>query len=846
MDDRREFLKKASLLSGGAGLMSVLPSAIAKALAINPAAGSTYLDAEHVVFLMQENRSFDHAYGTLQGVRGFNDPRAIDLPNKNKVWLQSKENGDTYAPFRLDIKNTKSTWMHSLPHSWSNQVDARNNGKYDKWLDIKHSGHEEYKDMPLTLGYCTREDIPFYYQLADAFTVCDQNFCSSLTGTTPNRLYFWTGTIREELNANAQAKVWNEDADLDTMVSWKTFPERLEENGISWKVYQNELYVQVGFQGEEEPWLSNFGDNPLEYIKQYQVKLSAAYIAYLPKSILLLKEEIKKQETLLSSQEANSKEAVKTSSEITGLKNQLAGKEKDRLLYTKEKYDQLSQHEKNIHDKAFSTNKKDPDYHKLTTVTYKDGSAEREVEIPKGDILHEFRNDVQQGKLPAVSWIVAPERYSDHPSSAWYGSWYMSEVMNILTENPEVWKKTIFVLTYDENDGYFDHVPPFVAPHPDGSSGFTSKSIDPALDYVTNAAQQSMKDKRMRVSPIGLGYRVPLVIASPWSRGGWVNSEVFDHTSSLQFLEHFLSHKTGKKIQETNITNWRRTVCGNLSSVFRPYNGEKIVFPTPVKKDTFIQDIHKAQYKDVPSNFRKLSADEITDANQNPEQSPFLPKQEKGIRSSCALAYELYSQCTLSQDKNSVSIEMHVGNTAFGRNALGSPFQIFAPGKYGEDVVRTWDYAVTAGDTLRDDWQINHFDNDMYHLRVYGPNGFYREFTGNKNDPELTVNCGYEKNRLPGQKLSGNIEIQLSNNGKQSLTIEISDNAYGTPKRTILLSPAGTPKAKQLIILNLQKSFGWYDCSVHVKGNEIYQQSFAGRVETGKSSKTDPVMGRTI
>ena len=139
---------------------------------------------------MQENRSFDHTYGTLQGVRGFNDPRAIQLPNKNKVWLQSTNNGDTYAPFRLDIKNTKSTWMHSLPHSWGNQVDARNNGKFDKWLDAKHSGHEEYKEMPLTLGYSTREDIPFYYELADAFTVCDQNFCSSLTGTTPKPFVF--------------------------------------------------------------------------------------------------------------------------------------------------------------------------------------------------------------------------------------------------------------------------------------------------------------------------------------------------------------------------------------------------------------------------------------------------------------------------------------------------------------------------------------------------------------------------------------------------------------------------------------------------------------------------------
>ena len=162
-----------------------------------------------------------------------------------------------------------------MPHSWTNQVDARNNGKYDKWLDVKQSGDKEYANMPLTMGYYTREDIPFYYALADAFTVCDQNFCSSLTGTTPNRLYFWTGTIREEQHENSKANVWNGDADYDTMVSWKTFPERLEENDISWKVYQNEISVDGGFTGEEDAWLANFGDNPLEYFTQYNVKLSA-------------------------------------------------------------------------------------------------------------------------------------------------------------------------------------------------------------------------------------------------------------------------------------------------------------------------------------------------------------------------------------------------------------------------------------------------------------------------------------------------------------------------------------------------------------------------------------------
>ncbi len=80
MDTRREFLKKAILLSGSTGLAHVMPLSIQKALAINPQTGSTYLDAEHVVILMQENRSFDHCFGSLRGVRGFNDPRAITLP----------------------------------------------------------------------------------------------------------------------------------------------------------------------------------------------------------------------------------------------------------------------------------------------------------------------------------------------------------------------------------------------------------------------------------------------------------------------------------------------------------------------------------------------------------------------------------------------------------------------------------------------------------------------------------------------------------------------------------------------------------------------------------------------
>ncbi len=141
--------------------------------AIAPEADSTFLDAEHIVILMQENRSFDHALGTLRGVRGFNDPRAIRLPNGNSVFVQTDASGASYAPWRLDIKDTRITWMGSIPHSRQSQVDAWSEGCHDGWIEAKRSGNHDYASVSMTMGHYTREDLPFYYALADAFTVCD-------------------------------------------------------------------------------------------------------------------------------------------------------------------------------------------------------------------------------------------------------------------------------------------------------------------------------------------------------------------------------------------------------------------------------------------------------------------------------------------------------------------------------------------------------------------------------------------------------------------------------------------------------------------------------------------------
>ncbi|QXV65541.1 phospholipase C, phosphocholine-specific [Mucilaginibacter sp. 21P] len=845
-DTRRDFLKKAALLAGAAGLSNVLPASIQKALAINPAPGSTWMDAEHVVILMQENRSFDHCFGSLRGVRGFNDPRVIDLPNKNPVWLQSNAKGETFAPFRLDIKDTKATWMNSLPHSWSNQVNARNDGKFDKWLIEKQSGNPEYKDMPLTLGFHTREDLPFNYALADAFTICDQHFCSSLTGTTPNRSFLWTGTIRADQNEGSRANVWNEDSDFEA-ANWTTFPERLEDAGVSWKCYQNELSIGVGFEGEEDSWLGNFTDNNLEFFKQYNVRLHKEHIAYVKKRQTALPQEIKTLEEKIATLPEGDTSKKALTKQLAALKREWKDIEDHKQILEPGAFEKLSKRDQNLHMRAFSTNRVDPDYHKLTTLTYDDNGTQRKMQVPKGDVLHQFRHDVNTGQLPMVSWITAPENFSDHPGAPWYGAWYLSEVLDILTKNPEVWKKTIFILTYDENDGYFDHVPPFTAPHSHKEgTGKVSDGIDTRVEFVTleqELDRNGFPNKYKRESPIGLGYRVPMIIASPWSRGGYVNSEVFDHTSNLQFLEKFIAQKTGKKIKETNVSEWRRTVCGDLTSAFRPYNGEKIVQPRSLKKDEFVEGIHKAQFKALPT-FSLLSDADIKAVKADPRTAPHMARQEKGTRPSCALTYELYADGRLNEGKTAFEISFKAGKKAFGDAALGAPFNVYAPGLYTssndpgkKESVRTWSYAAKAGDTLSDQWPLTDFENNQYHLRTYGPNGFYREFKGSAKDPGLVTHVGYQKD--------GNVLLTFSLAGtKTPLTVEASDNAYKTGSKQLTIQQESF--APQTIKLDLSKQQGWYDFTIRVKGFNDFEKRYAGRVETGRPGISDPYMGGEV
>lgn len=840
MDNRREFLRKSMLLSGAAGLSTFMPGSIQRALAIEPAPGTSWADAEHIVILMQENRSFDHCFGTLQGVRGFNDPRAITLPDRKPVWLQTDKEGKTYSPFRLDLKDSKSTWMGALPHGRHDQVDANNKGKYDKWLLVKQSGKANWHNMPLTLGYHTREDIPFNYALADAFTICDQNFCSAMTSTTPNRSFFWTGKITVPENGEAKAHIRNTDYSYGKL-GWETFPELLSQNGVNWKFYQNDLSCGGGFVGEERSWLANFGCNLLEFFKVYNVKFSDRYVTNLQKQLDELPAEIR------ALNEAS------PSSEETARKNKAAIKKKQEALdnataemaqWSAESYAKLSAGQKDLFHRAFVINKNDPQFRKLSQLEYDDNGKQRQLPVPAGDLFWQFRKDVEDSKLPTVSWLASPQNFSDHPSAPWYGAWYVSEVMDILTKNPEVWKKTIFIVTYDENDGYYDHVPPFSIPDSNKpGTGKVSAGIDTEIEHVRlkNELAQGVAEKHAREAPIGLGYRVPLIIASPWSRGGKVCSEVFDHTSTLQFLETFVQRKFNKKIKSGNISEWRRTICGDLTSAFSETDAvpsSKLPF---LDQKKFVETIYSAQFKDLPSGFREIRGEELERMIAHPETANPLARQETGTRPACGLPYELHAAGEWDAKREVFVIRMGAGNKLFGQKSSGSPFTVYAPESFAGEVCRNWHFAAKAGDQLTYDWPLSDFASGKYALRLHGPNGFYREFRGSKQDPGLRVDCMYEttgKSKGP----SGNIFLQLENRSGKSLKVTLKDHGYGKSDNTITLAPG----AKKDIMVNRSEYKGWYDFSVTADQFPEWSQRFAGRAETGKETITDPVMGKAI
>ncbi|WP_374572090.1 phosphocholine-specific phospholipase C [Phenylobacterium sp.] len=710
--DRRSFLRTAAGGAAAGAALGLLPASVRKALAI-PArhVTGTIKDVEHVVIFMQENRAFDHYFGTMNGVRGFGDPRPQRLPGGASVWRQpSREHPDGFvAPFYGDSRATNAYTVDGSEQGHKEASMIVNGGSYDRW---GRSG-ELHKRMV----YYKADDLAFYHALASAFTICDAYHCSTLTQTYPNRLHLWTGcngggTVGGDPEMSNYGEDDTPSADMaeDRPMAhgpheWTTYAERLQAAGITWKVYQE---------------YDNFGDNILSVFKPFRPCA------------------------------------------------------KDSPFYT-------------CGRSWVSEDKTGPDR------TRSDGEQ----------LVEAFRADVAADRLPQVSWIVTAADLSEHPrAEPSKGEHVCAGLIEALVSNPEVFAKTVFIVNYDEAGGFYDHMLPPMPPIRPEEGFSTVSTAGEAKDYGDGAGEgyEDLKGPHA----LGLGIRVPAIVVSPWSRGGFVCSEVFDHTSTLKFLEKRFG------VMEPNISPWRRAVCGDLTSAFD--------FAAPNQDWTDLTLPQTADYMARVARSKAAPSLRIPAAQE-------AASQEGPQRMARPLPYDL--ACDLRIEGGRAYIDM------VNAGASGAVFQVFD----NTDRAGPWRFTIGAGERYAAG-QWNGADGaGAYDLTVQGPNGFYRRFAGDARRPQPRVRAGMDEARRLVLTLSH------SGPGRASAVVEMAGDyplVEGEARRRLAARSGGQTAS----VWDLSASDHWYDLTLTLTDDPGFVRRYAGHLETGRSSRTDPAIGR--
>jgi phospholipase C len=682
---RRRFLTYTALGTATAAAVGAAGGGIADASVRSGSAAAkslpkgwsgTIADVKHVVILMQENRSFDHYFGTLSGVRGFGDKQALTYQNGTSVFQQPD-------PARTDLGyllpyNLTDQVDGDLDHSWDGDHEARNGGLWNNWVAAKSQE---------TMGYFTRDEIPFQYAVADAFTLCDGYHQGIMAPTSPNRMYFWTGTSSGwTSNPNDYEVDFGADAGTAEVT---TYPELLQKAGIDWQVYAND---QVGDSGSyPDFFLGDYGDNPLWFYQQYN-----------------------------------------TSNSRNGGTSELA----DRGAVT-----------------PWQT----------------DAGAPPLSQTHAAYVLSSFINDVKNNTLPQVSWIVAPAGYCEHPSyTPDYGAHYVNTVLQTLMSNPELWKNTALFITYDEHDGFFDHqLPPFPEP--------------------------TVTDEYIDGLPIGPGSRVPMLICSPWTRGGYVDSNVYNHTSMLQFLAAW----TG--VKPANVTPWRASVTGDLTAAF---DFEHPDFSVPAN---------------IPTLEQTWALTQLTGGSTTPpaEGDQQMPAQEPGTRPHRPTLHQPFADVTVDRDTSQVTARL----TNTGR--VGVSFAVYPdallpaaptpvtvlPSSRGSYV---WDTTLTAG---------------KYAFSVYGPDGFLTSFAGEVAPAGQRAGQIPVVTAAPHRGPTRKVELTLANEGRQAIVYTLVPNDYEGSTRTV------TVRSGSAATVSWPTNHdGYYDVVITANTGDGFRRRYAGRI----------------
>ncbi len=710
-------LSRRRFLATGAAAAGALAVGVRPAAASAAKPRTTYgdiRDIQHVIVLMQENRSFDHYFGTLRGVRGFGDRSTVILPGGYSVFQQpasppGEPVAQTQYPWPLNEAPTSAYPPDNQPpsssagaqnsqglaHGWDDQHIAWQNGVMNGWLTAKEQAR--------TLGYLTRADIPYHFALADTYTVGDAYHSSALSSTGPNRTYLWSGTIDAQ-HKFSRFTAYNGGDERGRDLLWETYAETLEAAGVSWRVYQ---------------CIDHFDNNGLEYFKNFAV--------YDP-----------------------------TQAGTPAPGNPLYDKGIERV------------------SQPYTGVSANPD-----------------------NIAAAIANDIAAGTLPQVSWIVPNRSFCEHPGSAPNnGAYLINAILQALSSDPDVFNSTLVILNYDENDGWFDHVPPPVAPPGTTDEWYREHPHAGSVGAV----------------PIGLGFRVPLILISPWSRGGWVTSEVFDHTSIIQFLERWTG-ALGKPATCTNISAWRRQVCGDLTHALdfsSPVYGLPDLPPTAATEDPA-----SGSYQPMPVS----NAMPVQDPGSRPARP--LPYQPNANLDAITLHGDATVRANVSFSNSGVNVA-RACHFAVYNNAGTTPPHQYTVAAHHSTGVHVTNAVINLG-TMP--------DSGEYDITVLGPNRFLRRYTGSvvRGDTTSQVRAAVTTDNRPV------LTFHLVNNRATPVTFTVRQRYYSTGSDKVRVSP----RSEGRYVLNpMGPSNGWYDVTVTVSGDGSWSRRYVGHLETGRPSVT--------